>query len=290
MTTALDCIGVDPRILEPEILDLLLMDQTMKENIVWGYETEDHKTEDPVTTDQVQSGLVLPRFAKEELERRQRTRKNAEVFTPPKICREMIDALDVYFSKDAEEGEDEDLSEADLMEYLQATWLEITCGEAPFLISRYEMTTGVPLKIPFRYGILDRKLYQLAAYPEVKERWYALVLIAYRSVYGYELLGDNVCLARMNLLQTFLDYSEWAGMPSDTITADQLKTAAEIISWNIWQMDGLTGLVPSHGDGRQTEAFIRAYETDPETFAVTTEILPYTSLIQETGIGAGSHI
>ena len=36
--------------------------------------------------------------------------------------------------------------------------LEITCGEAPFLASRYDTTTGEVIPIPERIGILDRKL------------------------------------------------------------------------------------------------------------------------------------
>ena len=36
--------------------------------------------------------------------------------------------------------------------------MEITCGEAPYLVSRYDTTTGEPIPIGRRIGLLDRKL------------------------------------------------------------------------------------------------------------------------------------
>lgn len=36
--------------------------------------------------------------------------------------------------------------------------LEISCGEAPYLVSRYDSVTGKTIKIKNRIGLLDRKL------------------------------------------------------------------------------------------------------------------------------------
>ena len=36
--------------------------------------------------------------------------------------------------------------------------LEITCGEAPYIASRYDTVSGEPIEIKRRIGILDRKL------------------------------------------------------------------------------------------------------------------------------------
>ena len=65
---------------------------------------------------------------------------------------------------------------------------------------------------------------------------------AIQSVYGYEYQGDNLLIARINVLMTFVEYMEtlWQRKP----TEKELKTIANIIAWNFWQMDGLTGTVP----------------------------------------------
>ena len=61
-------------------------------------------------------------------------------------------------------------------------------------------------------------------------------------MYGYEYQGDNLLIARINVLRTLEDAIQEAGYESYR-TAD-LKKLANIISWNFWQMDGLTGYVP----------------------------------------------
>ena len=43
------------------------------------------------------------------------------------------------------------------MDYIDSRRLEITCGEAPYLVSRYDTTTGEEIPIENRIGILDRK-------------------------------------------------------------------------------------------------------------------------------------
>ena len=43
--------------------------------------------------------------------------------------------------------------------YVDSRRLEITCGEAPYLVSRYDVSTGELIVPPIRrIGILDRKL------------------------------------------------------------------------------------------------------------------------------------
>ncbi len=54
----------------------------------------------------------------------------------------------------------------DTMIYMERVWedyidskrLEITYGEAPYLVSRYDASTGEMIDIHKRIGILDRKL------------------------------------------------------------------------------------------------------------------------------------
>ena len=63
-----------------------------------------------------------------------------------------------------------------------------------------------------------------------------------RSRHLYEYQGDNLLIGRINLLITFVDYmmDRWNEKPTEA----ELHKIANVISWNIWQMDGLTGMVP----------------------------------------------
>lgn len=42
-------------------------------------------------------------------------------------------------------------------DYVKSKRLEVACGEAPYLVSRYDATTACPIPISHRVGILDRK-------------------------------------------------------------------------------------------------------------------------------------
>ena len=66
---------------------------------------------------------------------------------------------------------------------------------------------------------------------------------ALKSIYGYDWQGDNILLARENILYTYIDYykDKFNKKPS----LDLIKQVAEIISWNIWQMDGLKFVIPN---------------------------------------------
>ena len=65
---------------------------------------------------------------------------------------------------------------------------------------------------------------------------------AVQSVYGYEFQGDNLFLARKNILLSVVEYftQKFSVEPSK----DFLLDIAEIISWNLWHMDGLTNAIP----------------------------------------------
>lgn len=49
--------------------------------------------------------------------------------------------------------------------------LEITCGEAPYIVSRYDAATGEIIPIERRIGILDRKLRVVNENTETEEDW-----------------------------------------------------------------------------------------------------------------------
>ena len=114
--------------------------------------------------------------------------------------------------------------------------LEITCGEAPYLVSRYDVSTG-KLIIPSirRIGILDRKLCVVNENTESYEDWLKWTIRAFEACYGYEYQGDNVLIARINLLLTFTDYYEerWERQLDEKL----LRQLANRIAWNIWEAE-----------------------------------------------------
>jgi len=126
--------------------------------------------------------------------------------------------------------------------YVNARVLEITCGEAPFLVSRYDAETGEAIPIPDRIGLLDRKLRTVNENTQTEEEWLKWVFRAFWATYGYEFQGDNLLIARVNLLMTFEEYllDRWKRKP----TLSEYGKLITVIVWNIWQMDGLTGCIP----------------------------------------------
>ena len=127
--------------------------------------------------------------------------------------------------------------------YVDSRRLEITCGEAPYLVSRYDVSTGELIFPPIRrIGMLDRKLRIVNENTEGYEDWLKWAIRAFEACYGYEYQGDNVLIARINLLLTFTDYYEerWRRQPDEKL----LRQMANRIAWNIWQMDGLKDAVP----------------------------------------------
>ena len=67
--------------------------------------------------------------------------------------------------------------------------------------------------------------------------------MAYQNTYGYELQVDNLIIARINLLLSFIEYYKykWDCMP----TNKELEEIINIITWNVWQMDGITNTIPN---------------------------------------------
>lgn len=121
------------------------------------------------------------------------------------------------------------------------------CGEAPYLMSPYDTTTGegIPVRDEegrfARIGLLDRKLRVISENVK-KDEWDNYALLALIHTFGYEWQGDNLLLARLNFINTFIEYRMDAvgEMPDDELLSD----VAEIAAWNIWQMDGLKMVEP----------------------------------------------
>ena len=245
------------------LLKLLLKDKTTKQNIIFAtsvYRTDENPIKE---TDQMTETIlrgfnsceIQPRVLKSQEQQQERTKAKAEVFTPSWICNKMNNHCDEewfgrtgIFNIELENGWKVTNSpvpfehEGDWMKYIDSKRLEITCGEAPYIVSRYDAATGELIEIRKRIGILDRKLRVVNENTDNEADWFKWVLRAYQSVYGYEFQGDNLLIARINLLVTFVDYMQdrWGRVPTDT----ELRKIANVIVWNLWQMDGMTGTVP----------------------------------------------
>jgi hypothetical protein len=228
-----------------DLLDTLLMDRTSNKNIIWGTDSyvkygRGFKTKDRIKVEYVTGAyhhLIQPRASKSIDEQKQRTRDKAEVFTPLRIV-DQINKLIDWSGK---------LSVADhknWQDYVSQLMLEISCGEAPFIVSRYNPTshTGKLIKLENRVGFLDRKLRVVSQYCNTPKEWLKWAKEAYKASYGYEWQGDNLLIARENLLYTLIDYykEKFGRKPRLSV----LREFAEIVSWNIFQMDGLKYVIP----------------------------------------------
>lgn len=246
------------------VLDLLLADKSTKKNIIWATDTYEEFGEG--FTDKVQmdanallrrTDIIRPRIQKSQEAQAQRTRKKAEVFTPAWLCNRMNNHCDEdWFGRTGvfnTENEDHTWTVTERkiefpkgkkwQHYVDSRRLEITCGEAPYLVSRYDVSTGKLIVPPKRrIGMLDRKLRIVNENTDTYENWLKWTVRAFEACYGYEYQGDNVLIARSNLLLTFLDYYEerWERKPDGKL----LEQLANKIAWNIWQMDGLKDTVP----------------------------------------------
>ena len=248
-----------------QVLAVLLIDRSTKKNIVWatddyidfgvGYSPESEITIDKISG--IHSFIITPRILKEKQKQSNRTRNKAEVFTPSWICNEQNNLVDEQwfgradvFNIAGDKGWKTVKTKIAFpskpgktwQDYIRAKRMEITCGEAPYLVSRYDTVTGKPIKVYKRIGLLDRKLRVINENVDDASDWFLWVKKAYQSIYGYEYQGDNLLLARKNLLLTFIDNMVYKFDRQPT--TNELKSIAYIISWNIWQMDGLTYTVP----------------------------------------------
>lgn len=249
------------------ILETLLQDRTTGRNIIWAdneYEAlgEGYMGDDEITVEKItglSSGVIKPRIAKEQEHQSKRTKSRAEVFTPSWLCNQMNNDIDaVWFNRrdvfNIEDNQSWRIVQEPIIfpkkrgygwhSYVESPRLEITCGEAPFVCSRYDTVTGETLPVERRIGFLDRKLRVVSEKTKTRKEWVRWALAALKSSYGFEYQGDNLLLARINVFETFCEHllERW-GMG---ITDDELDQAAWIASWNFWQMNGFTCAVPTN--------------------------------------------
>ena len=244
-------------------MQLLIVDKTTGRTLHWCTDSyikygSDYYPDQEMTIEQLigaNTRFVQPRISKTPEEQLLRTRNNAEVFTPAWICNLQNNSIDEkWFGRKnifnipkgkswiVNYGKISFPPERTWQEYIKDRRMEISCGEAPYLVSRYDVVAGQPIPIPDRIGLLDRKLRIITENTDNKEDWYAWAIKAYENIYGFDYQGDNVLLARENLLCAFINnyVQRWGEKPS----LQKVLKIANIVAWNIWQMEGITFTVP----------------------------------------------
>lgn len=248
--------------IDNKLLDILLRDRTTGANILWatsnyahngrGYKEKDHIQVPNITGEK--GNIIKPRIEKNKTTQLARIKENAEVFTPSWVCNRQNNLVDEAWFRSSNIFNKEKGTKWETLkrkipfknksweDYIRSTRLEIACGEAPYLVSRYDATTGNIIPIQDRIGVLDRKLRVVSENVKSEKEWMKWAVIAFKNVYGYDFQGDNVLLARENLLLTFADY--YFHQFSVAPITEYLLQISDILSWNIWQMDGLKFVVP----------------------------------------------
>lgn len=290
-----------------KVLANLLIDRTTGANIIWA--TDDYEAlgidyyekneimPELITGDY--SEVIQPRSLKSKQDQTIRTKDMAEVYTPSWVCNEQNNLIDeAWFERKNVFNKSDDKSwivtkekivfpkGKNWKDYVDEKRLEITCGEAPYLVSRYDTVTGEPIEVEKRIGLLDRKLRIVNENTTSEEEWLKWVKRAYQSIYGFEFQGDSLLLARENLLISFCDYLH--DRFNRDATEKELLEISKIISWNIWQMDGLTFTIPFETEqklDRQISLFDDIEETKRVDCLIkdwrTNEKIAFMDLIQE---------
>ena len=224
-----------------------------------GFEFSDQITAEKVTGEH--GSVIRPRALKTIEEQTRRVKDKAEVFTPSWVCNAQNNLIDeAWFGrKDVFNVESLDADGQHVWEatdgpiqfpegktgedYVKDVRLEMCCGEAPYIASRYDTVTGDYIDVNKRIGLLDRKLRVISENTDDPKAWIDAARLALESTYGFEWQGDNLLLAREAVLFTVLDFYE-AKFGKELTRLDTLKGLAYRISWNFWQMDGLKYVVP----------------------------------------------
>lgn len=255
-----------------EILNILLFDNTTQKNIIWA--TDDYRELGlsyffacEITLDILHNRkkqIIKPRVNKKKIECNNRAKYMAEVFTPSWVCNMQNNQIDnMWFKKDLKRFNSEypmywrsnyypvnfpNKDGITWSNYVKRICLEISCGEAPYITSRYDSVTGKTIQVKNRIGLLDRKLRVISENIDDKEEWKQWAIVALQSIYGFEWQGDNLFIARKNVLSSIIEY--YYEVYNEILDKDYLKKCANIISWNLWQMNGLNGKVVSRNDNK----------------------------------------
>jgi len=252
----------------PETLEILLLDQTTKQNIFWATDNYQHLGDAYQFSSPILPGLItgqngdtiMPRVKKDKYLQQSRVRDMAEVFTPSWICNAQNNLIDnSWFDREnvfnkavhnLNGGQTWEVNTNKVTfpkgktwkHYISDTRLEMACGEAPYITSRYDTTTGEFIPVEKRIGILDRKLRVINENVENSGDWLEAAQTAYKNTYAFEWQGDSLLLAREAMLVAFIE-NYILKFDKDPLVKS-IQYIAYIISWNVWQADGLKGVIP----------------------------------------------
>src|SRR5699024_2149083 len=158
-----------------QVLSILLKDRTTGKNIIWA--TNDYiplgsiyKAENEISINIInghKEKFIRPRITKSFEKQNNRTRDKAEVFTPSWVCNHQNNLTDEQlfgrkdvFNKTKEKGwitKKENIDFPNIRnktwrDYIDARRMEVACGEAPYLVSRYDTVTGNSIELESRIG------------------------------------------------------------------------------------------------------------------------------------------
>ncbi len=268
MSNLRDRSSIINKLISKEVLEILLKDRTTDRNIIWATDEYNclgigYSFDTPIEVDWLigydGKKVIKPRVKKTLDKQNQRSKDKAEVFTPSWVCNEQNNLIDrswfgsksARFNVEKNESWETNYKKIYFSEKPGKTWIdyvkskrmEITCGEAPYLTSRYDMITGKWIPVKNRIGLLDRKLRVIGENVNSSSEWIRYAKEAAKSIYGFDWQGDNVFLARQNLLYSFIEtyYEKY----NKSMSINTVMRLAEIISWNIWQMDGSKFVIPN---------------------------------------------
>lgn len=266
MLTKDKIVDIRENSIDAEVLTVLLIDRSTTQNILWC--TEDYTIlgdgygfHDSIEVNLISGcndGVIKPRIEKDKAAQEQRSREKGEVFTPSWVCNSQNNLVDdawfgikrKRFNTEKGEGWKTNYYPISFAEaqgktwqdYIRATRMEVSCGEAPYLTTRYDTVTGKYIPARCRVGLLDRKLRVVSENVSDKGEWLKWAMSAVQNIYGYDWQGDNVLLARENILYSVIEY--YHDIYNDLLDKRTILKFAEVISWNIWQMDGIKFVVP----------------------------------------------
>jgi hypothetical protein len=266
----------------PDVLEILLKDHTTQKNIFWATKNYEHLGDQysgnafilPELITGENGNVIMPRVHKDKILQQARSKEMAEVFTPSWICNAQNNLIDnAWFGREGVFNKEYTISGGSptwetnpakitfpkgktWRTYVKDTRLEIACGEAPYITSRYDSTTGEFVPIHNRIGILDRKLRVISENVDASGEWLKAAQTAYKSTYAFEWQGDSLLLAREAMLATFIENYSVKFHKEPLLRS--IQYIAYIISWNVWQMDGLKGVIPN-SCGHRTEIDVNLF-------------------------------
>jgi hypothetical protein len=269
MTNDIDIKENELRDRYPEVLEILLRDHTTQQNIFWATDNyselgNEYEFGSPILPELItgkNGNVIMPRVQKDKVLQQSRSRDMAEVFTPSWICNAQNNLIDIawfgcenVFNSEitTKDGTHLWIVNPEKITFPEGkTWkhyvhekrMEITCGEAPYITSRYDTTTGEFIPIESRIGLLDRKLRVANENTFTSTEWLEAAQDSYRNIYAYEWQGDSLLLAREAMLYTFIENYEQKFGKQPLLKS--IQYIAYLISWNVWQMDGLKGVIPN---------------------------------------------